>query len=72
MNKLIILKLFCEYFMNITFDEYLIKKKINSEKFRREDAETYLRFAFAFQQMHEESFTMQKLYWINKLRRLYK
>lgn len=57
--------------MNTIFDEYLSNKKIDANKFRDSEPETYLRFALAFEQMHEDSFTLQKLYLINKLRRKY-
>jgi hypothetical protein len=57
--------------MSVEFDEYLAKKKINADKFCKAEPEIYLRFARVFVEMHEYSFTMQKLYWINKLRRMY-
>jgi hypothetical protein len=57
--------------MSVEFDEYLAKKKINADKFCKAELEIYLRFAHVFAEMHEDSFTMQKLYWINKLRRIY-
>ena len=54
--------------MNTIFDEYLSNKKIDANKFRDSEPETYLRFALAFEQMHEDSFTLQKLFlsWDNE------
>ncbi len=55
----------------MNFREYLISKKIDPERFKKEDTETYRSFNMAFSQMHPESFTAQKLFLINKIRRKY-
>ena len=57
--------------MSIIFDEYLSKKKINANTFREANPERYWRFVAIFEQMHEDSFTAQKLYLLNSIRRLY-
>lgn len=55
----------------MNFRTYLIGKKIDPAKFKSEEAETYRSFNMLFSQMHPESFTAQKLFLINKLRRKY-
>ena len=57
--------------MNTTFDDYLAKKKIDANTFRADNPDLYWRFSAIFDCVHEDSFTAQKLYWINKLRRMY-
>jgi hypothetical protein len=57
--------------MQDLFDEYLNKKKIDATLFKTSEPELYNRFALAFEQMHEDSFTLQKLYFINAIRRKY-
>ncbi len=53
----------------MTFEEYLIKKKIDSPSFRKEEPALWQEFESLFGQMHPESFTAQKLFLINPLRR---
>ncbi|MFT6867278.1 MAG: hypothetical protein ACJA08_002118 [Cyclobacteriaceae bacterium] len=53
------------------FLEYLKSKKIDSEKFKKGDLETFEVFQLEFDQLHPASFTAQKLYLINKIRRRY-
>lgn len=54
------------------FDEYLKQKKIDSEKFKQGEAAQYAEFKKIFDQVHPESFTQQKLFLINNIRRAYK
>lgn len=55
----------------MTFEEYLFSKKIDSNSFKNRDRETWEKYCFLFDQMHPNSFTMQKLNIINNLRRNY-
>ncbi len=53
------------------FDEYLSEKKIDSAKYKHAEPAQYEEFLKIFDQMHPESFTQQKLFLINKIRRAY-
>ncbi|WP_258105454.1 hypothetical protein [Marinoscillum sp. MHG1-6] len=53
------------------FGEYLESKKISSKSFEQGEGELYKSFEKEFMQMHPNSFTAQKLFSINKLRRKY-
>lgn len=53
------------------FIEYLKSKKIDSEKFKEELPEQYVEWLTLFDQVHPDSFTQQKLFLINDLRRKY-
>lgn len=53
------------------FDNYLLSKKIDPALFKMGDTKQYESFKVLFDQMHPESFTQQKLFLINKLRRAY-
>jgi hypothetical protein len=55
----------------MTFEEYLISKKIDSEKFRQAEPTMWADWKATFEQIHPNSFTTQKLYLINPLRRKY-
>lgn len=57
--------------MESEFEKYLIGKKISPEKFRQAEPDRYQEFETLFLQMHPKSFTSQKLYLINKIRRMY-
>ncbi|WP_370089067.1 hypothetical protein [Ekhidna sp.] len=54
------------------FEEYLKGKKIDSEKYKAAEPKQYADFKGLFDQMHPESFTQQKLFLINQIRRAYK
>jgi len=54
-----------------TFEEYLKKKKIDSDAFREAEAETWLEWKKLYERMHPDSFTSQKLFLINPVRRKY-
>lgn len=53
------------------FEAYLISKKIDPEKFRSGNPELFQEFSEHFAQQHPNSFTVQKLFLINKIRRTY-
>ncbi|MEZ4902182.1 MAG: hypothetical protein R2822_10715 [Spirosomataceae bacterium] len=55
----------------MTFDEYLFSKKINLEAFRQQEAERFQEWQSLFVQLHPESFTAQKKFLINDIRRKY-
>lgn len=57
--------------VTMTFEEYLISKKIDGDRFRRAQPGRYLEWQDLFSQTHPESFTMQKKFLINDIRRLY-
>lgn len=51
------------------FVDYLIQKKIDPSLFEKKDKETFVSWKLEFEQMHPESFTAQKKFKINPLRR---
>ncbi|MFY0601038.1 MAG: hypothetical protein JXR03_15285 [Cyclobacteriaceae bacterium] len=55
----------------MNFIEYLKTKKIDPIKLKTGSPETFEEFESLFMQMHPSSFTAQKLFLINKLRRQY-
>ena len=55
----------------MTFEEYCQKKKISIEEFIKSDPKLYQDLFTYFEQVHPESFTQQKKFLINPLRRLY-
>jgi hypothetical protein len=55
----------------MTFEEYLVGKKIDPKLFREGDPELWLSWERDFAQQHPASFTAQKLYLINGVRRKY-
>ncbi|MEP1033864.1 hypothetical protein [Ekhidna sp.] len=54
------------------FDEYLSSKKIDSKKYKTAEPAQYAEFEKIFDQVHPDSFTQQKLFLINKIRRAHK
>ena len=54
------------------FIEYLKSKKINPTAFKEDQPDQYDEWLMLFDQVHPNSFTQQKLFLINKLRRKYK
>lgn len=54
------------------FEEYLNQKKINHETFLWAEPERFNEFKKIFNQVHPDSFTSQKKFLINDLRRKYK
>lgn len=55
----------------MNYQEYLIGKKINPKAFAQAEPGLHSEFEKLFEQMHPESFTAQKLFLINKIRRMY-
>ena len=55
----------------MTFDEYLINKKIDSAAFKAAEPSRWKEWQDLFGQLSEQSFTAQKLYLINPVRRKY-
>ncbi|MFH6984513.1 hypothetical protein [Marinoscillum luteum] len=51
---------------------YLISKKIDPDRLKSNESDLYKSFNIIFSQMHPDSFTAQKLFLINKLRRKYR
>lgn len=57
--------------METEFREYLMKKKIDPEAFQKNEPEMFRSLESLFMQVHPKSFTMQKLFLINIIRRKY-
>lgn len=55
----------------MTFEDYLTQKKIDAEAFRKAEPDTWNSLKYIFDQMHPKSFTSQKLFLINPIRRSY-
>ena len=55
----------------MNFSAYLISKKIDEKAFSEAEPAVFLQWKSEFDQMHENSFTLQKLNLINPLRRKY-
>ncbi len=56
----------------MTWVAYLKSKKIDPDRFKKGNNTLFRAFDQLFNQMSPESFTAQKLFLINKLRRMYK
>jgi hypothetical protein len=55
----------------MTFEDYLISKKIASQDFYAAEKNLWEQWRIEFEQMHPNSFTIQKLNLINPIRRKY-
>lgn len=55
----------------MNFDDYLISKKIDAEAFGKAEPDVFKSWKMEFEQMHPNSFTVQKLNLINPIRRKY-
>lgn len=53
----------------MTFEEFLIKKKIDPDRLQNADQDFFNEFKSHFNQMGEKSFDHSKKFWFNKLRR---
>ena len=53
----------------MTFEEYLLSKKIDALAYATSEPHQWSEFKIIFGQMHPKSFTMQKLNLINSIRR---
>ena len=56
----------------MTFEDYLIGKKIDARQFKSLEPDRWQEWALLFEQVSPASFTSQKLYLINALRRKYR
>ena len=54
------------------FQEYLRQKKIDPKKFHESAPAQFMEWKVIFDQVHPDSFTQQKLFLINQVRRMYK
>lgn len=55
----------------MTWEEYCKKKKIDSDRFRTAEPERWKEWKNLFEQIHPNSFTEQKKFLINDIRRKY-
>jgi hypothetical protein len=55
----------------VNFEEYLYSKKIDSSAFKNYEGELWESWKKEFEELHPSSFTAQKLYLINPIRRKY-
>jgi hypothetical protein len=55
--------------INQSFDDYLKGKKINPDSFKSAQVDEYQRLKQVFDELSPESFTAQKLFLINRIRR---
>ena len=55
----------------MNFEEYLRSKKVDSSAFKLKEKSKYNKLETLFDQIHPESFTAQKLFLLNPLRRKY-
>jgi hypothetical protein len=55
----------------VTFDQYLTSKKIDADAFRNAEPALFDTWSIEFEQMHANSFTVQKLNLLNPIRRKY-
>ena len=65
------MRLYLPLVEQLNFKSYLVKKKIDPEAFAQGQPEHYREFEYLFGQVHPESFTAQKLFLINRIRRAY-
>jgi hypothetical protein len=57
------------YLWPVTFEEYLISKKIDGEAFHKAEPQLFHSWKTEFAEMHANSFSVQKLNLINPIRR---
>ena len=55
----------------ISFKEYLLRKKIDAVAYAKAEPDEYANLKKEFDQMHPDSFTAQKLFIINPMRRTF-
>ncbi len=55
----------------MTFEEYLTSKKINVAAFRNGETSRFVEWQQLFEQVHPDSFTAQKKFLLNDVRRRY-
>lgn len=56
----------------MTFEDYLVSKKIDSAAFQKGEPIQWEEWKNLFEHVHPNSFTVQKLYLINTVRRRFK
>lgn len=61
----------CRVMEEMSFNDYLVKKKIDPKAFAGGEPNRYADFKNLFDQVHPDSFTAQKLFLINKTRRAF-
>ena len=54
------------------FETYLINKNIDAQKFKNQENDFYCKWENDFEFINEQSFTQQKLFLINNIRKKYK
>jgi hypothetical protein len=57
--------------LGVSFEEYLVSKKIDASAFKNAEPARWSEWEMEFGQVHPNSFTQQKLYLINPIRRKY-
>jgi hypothetical protein len=55
----------------MSFDEYLTAKKIDGQRFKQAEPALYTEWAVLFELVHPDSFTVQKKFLLNAVRRQY-
>ena len=55
----------------LSFEEYLIQKNIDRDQFKSAEPARYEEWGTLFSQIHPDSFTLQKKFLINDVRRRY-
>jgi hypothetical protein len=55
----------------MSFEEFLAQKKIDGPRFRAAEPARFAEWADLFPRLHPESFTMQKKFLLNDVRRRY-
>lgn len=55
----------------ISFEDYLHSKKIDADAFQKAEPDEFKSWKEVFEQVHPDSFTMQKLNLLNAVRRKY-
>jgi hypothetical protein len=53
----------------MTFEEFLISKKIDATSFKNEESKTFKEWESLYQSVHPDSFVAQKKFHINPIRR---
>lgn len=61
----------CTMMTGPSFREYLVSKKIDADAFKHSEPEVWNAWEVEFEQIHPNSFTVQKLNLINLVRRKY-
>lgn len=58
-------------FRKMTFEDYLISKKIDGSAFQQAEPKRFSEWKTIFEKVHPESFTAQKKFLLNPVRRKY-